>query len=99
MDCTFGSAPLAPLSPDAIWSLLEHLDRAHAGAPGEWATVTEYGIRAPGTNWPEDEVLLDGDTFSHEDQVERLERVRDCWPDAVLVQRTVRRGGWKEAER
>ncbi|MDW6058051.1 hypothetical protein SAZ11_08110 [Streptomyces sp. FXJ1.4098] len=61
-------------------------------------TATEYGIRVPGADWPEDGVLQDGDTFNLKDQQGRLLRYRDCWPDAVLVSRPVRRGEWTEAE-
>lgn len=59
-------------------------------------TATEYGIRVPGADWPEDGVLQDGDTFNLKDQQGRLLRFRDCWPDAVLVSRPVHRGEWAE---
>lgn len=57
--------------------------------------ATEYGIRIP-----DGIVLRDGDTFNLKDQQGRLLqcRGRGNWPDAVLVQRTVRYGAWTEAE-
>lgn len=61
-------------------------------------TVTEYGIRVPGADWPDDGVFQDGDTFDLKDQQGRLLSYRDCWPDAVLVSRPVHRGEWTEAE-
>jgi hypothetical protein len=63
------------------------------------ASVVEYGVRVPGASWPEDGVLRDGDTFDRADQEARLERVRDSWPNAELVQRGVRYGKWTESVR
>ena len=60
--------------------------------------VTEYATRVHGIPWPEDGVLRSGDTFDRNDQQARLDRYRDAWPDAHLVQRTVRRDEWTEAE-
>lgn len=59
--------------------------------------VVEYGVRVPGSRWPEEGVLRDGDTFDRADQEARLERVCDSWVNAELVQRIVRRGEWTEA--
>lgn len=59
--------------------------------------VVEYGVRVPGSAWPADGVLLDGDTFDRADQEARLERYRCSWPNAELVQRSVCRGEWTEA--
>ncbi|WP_394436174.1 hypothetical protein [Streptomyces sp. SGAir0957] len=71
--------------------------KAAEGARPEREQVVEYGIRVPAIRWPKDGVLLDGGTFDRADQESRLARYRDCWPNAELVQRTVRRGEWKEA--
>ncbi|MGW4075913.1 hypothetical protein ACWELB_20785 [Streptomyces asiaticus] len=53
--------------------------------------ATQYGIRTP-----------DGDvlnsTEDYKESVARLGRYQDTWPDAVLVERTVRHGEWTEAE-
>lgn len=60
--------------------------------------LTEYGIRVPGSDWPEDGVLLDGDTFDRGGQTKRLGRYRACWPAAELVARVVTRGPWAAVE-
>ncbi|MER7788604.1 hypothetical protein [Streptomyces sp. NPDC097640] len=71
----------------------------HSGGNCPWTNAldvaaqgaTEYGIRAS-----DGEVMLSGNARDRAEQEARLSRYRDCWPDAVLVQRTVRHGEWTE---
>ncbi|MGW6531385.1 hypothetical protein [Streptomyces venezuelae] len=55
------------------------------------ADAVQYGIRIP------DGSVLNGDVTDRADQEARLARYRDCWPEAVIVQRRVRHGAWTEA--
>ncbi|MGW2223891.1 hypothetical protein [Streptomyces formicae] len=58
----------------------------------QWpADVIQYGIRIP-----DGSVLKDGTLTDLAEQQARLSRCRDTWPEAVLVQRTVRHGEWAE---
>ncbi|MCX4809076.1 hypothetical protein OG601_46920 [Streptomyces sp. NBC_01239] len=69
------------------------LTRANVTLPNTPAAADaiEYGIRIPdGT------VLKDGTLTDRREQESRLDRYRDCWPEAVLVQRPVRHGEWAE---
>lgn len=70
------------------------LTRANVTLPGTPAAAdaVEYGIRIPNGT-----VLKDGTLTDRRDQEARLGRYRDCWPEAVLVQRLVRHGEWAEA--
>ncbi|MFF7147560.1 hypothetical protein ACFZAO_05735 [Streptomyces griseoaurantiacus] len=92
----------ATAAPGALAVVLTELAAVRAEldeARGELAKATEYGVRIPGSVWPEDGVLLDGDTFDRADQEARLERCRDSWPNAELVQRNVHRAPWTEVAR
>ncbi|MBX9392212.1 hypothetical protein K4749_01025 [Streptomyces sp. TRM72054] len=55
------------------------------------ADAVEYGIRIPNGS-----VLLDGSPTDRRDQEARLDRYRDTWPEAVLVERSVFHGEWAE---
>jgi hypothetical protein len=68
------------------------LTRANVTLPNAPAGVIEYGIRIP-----DGRVLLDGTPTDRRQQEVRLVRYRDCWPESVLVQRSVRHGEWSEA--
>lgn len=65
------------------------LTRANVTVSNAPADAVEYGIRIP-----DGRVLLDGTPTDRRQQEVRLGRYRDCWPESVLVQRSVRHGEW-----
>jgi hypothetical protein len=81
----------------AARDLLAELAAVRAERDQERARVAdaiEYGIRIPdGT------VLQDGWVNDRRQQENRLDRYRDTWPEAVLVERPVFHGEWTEAAR
>lgn len=86
----------------AVYRLSRELEAAEAKldalgiAPESTAPDREYGIRVPADGDNPKEVI---DTMPSRREADRcLARYRDCWPDAVLVERPVWRGGWKPAQ-
>lgn len=88
-------ARFAAMARTAVGDLLAELAAVRAErdeARARVADAIEYGIRIP------DGSVLSPTTSLAEEQA-RLERYRDTWPEAVLVQRPVFHGEWTEATR
>lgn len=64
-------------------------------AANDWAIpdAVEYAVQIG-----DGSILKDGALTSRTEQLDRLKRYRECWPEAQLVQRNVYHGEWRETE-
>ncbi|WP_282790833.1 hypothetical protein [Streptomyces sp. CC224B] len=76
--------------PEWVHVVREAADGVRPPGQGRTGDVVQYGIRIP------DGSVLNSTVTDLVEQGNRLVRYRDCWPDAVLVQRSVFHGEWTE---